>query len=81
MVRCLREVGLAVYASRMAQQSHWRMNTPEHIILQEIERLRTKLRTPIVVAVDGGSGAGKTTIAERLVHNLTFCAGLRPGRF
>lgn len=44
------------------------MNLPEHVILQEIERLRRKLRTPIVVAVDGGSGAGKTTIAERLMR-------------
>src|SRR6267154_4107522 len=68
MGRCLPEVGLAVHASRMAQQSHWRMNIPEHVIFQKIERLRTKLRTPIVVAVDGGSGAGKTTIAERLMR-------------
>lgn len=44
------------------------MNIPEHVIFQEIERLRTKLRTPMVVAVDGGSGAGKTTIAERLMR-------------
>ena len=44
------------------------MNIPEQVIFQEIERLRTKLRTPIVVAVDGGSGAGKTTIAEKLMR-------------
>src|SRR5882762_9038856 len=44
------------------------MNIPEHVIFQKIERLRTKLRRPIVVAVDGGSGAGKTTIAERLMR-------------
>src|SRR5882762_5614267 len=44
------------------------MNIPEHVIFQKIERLRTKPRTPIVVAVDGGSGAGKTTIAERLMR-------------
>jgi para-aminobenzoate synthetase len=42
------------------------MNTPEYIILQEVQRLRTKLYRPVVVALDGGSGAGKTTIAERL---------------
>jgi len=42
------------------------MHTPEHVIFEEIERLRTKLRRPIVVAVDGGSGGGKTTIAEKL---------------
>src|SRR6267154_2509240 len=44
------------------------MNIPEHVIFQEIERLRSKLRRPIVVAVDGGSGAGKTTIAEKLMR-------------
>jgi len=44
------------------------MNTPEQVIFQEIEFLRTKVRRPIVVALDGGSGAGKTTIAERLMR-------------
>lgn len=52
------------------------MNTPEHVILQEIERLRTKVRRPMVVALDGGSGAGKTTIAERLMR-LTEVALVR----
>jgi uridine kinase len=44
------------------------MNVPEQIIVQKIERLRRKLRKPIVVVVDGGSGAGKTTIAQKLMH-------------
>ena len=44
------------------------MNSPEQKILKEIERIRTKLRRPIVVALDGRSGAGKTTIAERLMR-------------
>jgi para-aminobenzoate synthetase len=44
------------------------MSTPEEFIFQEVERLRTKVRRPIVVALDGGSGAGKTTIAERLMR-------------
>src|ERR1051325_3979299 len=45
-----------------------KMNSPEQKILTEIERLRSKLRRPIVVALDGGSGAGKSTIAERLLR-------------
>ena len=40
----------------------------EQVIFRLIERLRAKLRRPIVVALDGGSGAGKTTIAERLMR-------------
>jgi uridine kinase len=44
------------------------MNSPEQMVLKEIERIRTKVRRPIVVALDGGSGAGKTTIAERLMR-------------
>jgi uridine kinase len=43
------------------------MNTPEQIILRKTELLRAKVRRPIVIALDGGSGAGKTTIAERLM--------------
>lgn len=43
------------------------MNNPEHVIFQEIERRRAKLRRPMVVALDGGSGAGKTTIAQKLM--------------
>ena len=44
------------------------MNSPEQKILTEIERVLSKLRRPIVVALDGGSGAGKSTIAERLMR-------------
>ena len=44
------------------------MNSPEQKLLTEINRIRGKLRRPIVVALDGGSGAGKSTIAERLMR-------------
>src|SRR6266404_5216276 len=44
------------------------MNVPEQIIFQKIEHLRNKVRRPIVVALDGGSGAGKSTVAERLMR-------------
>ena len=44
------------------------MKIPEQIIFREIERLRTEVQRPIVVALDGGSGAGKTTIAQRLMR-------------
>ncbi|SRR6266436_5797532 len=44
------------------------MNTPEEVIFEEVELLRAKVRRPIVVALDGGSGAGKTTIAESLMR-------------
>ena len=44
------------------------MNIPEQVIFREVERLRTKVQRPIVVALDGGSGAGKTTIAQRLIR-------------
>ena len=44
------------------------MKTPEQVIFHEMECLRTKVQRPIVIALDGGSGAGKTTIAKRLVR-------------
>jgi para-aminobenzoate synthetase len=42
------------------------MHTSEQIILRAIEALRARVQRPIVVALDGGSGAGKTTIARSL---------------
>src|ERR1700691_3528663 len=42
------------------------MHTSEQTILHAMEALRAKVQRPIVVAIDGGSGAGKTTIARRL---------------
>ncbi len=44
------------------------MNSPEQKLLTEINRIRFTVRRPIVVALDGGSGAGKSTIAERLMR-------------
>lgn len=44
------------------------MSYPEQEILTQIERARSKLRKPVVVALDGGSGAGKSTIAKRLMR-------------
>ena len=52
------------------------MNSPEQKLLTEINRIRGKLQRPVVVALDGGSGAGKSTIAERLMH-LTDVALVR----
>ena len=52
------------------------MNSPEQKILKEIERIRSRLRRPIVVALDGGSGVGKTTIAESVMR-LTEVALVR----
>ena len=52
------------------------MNSPEREILAELDRMRGKLRRPIAVALDGGSGAGKSTIAERLMR-LTGVALVR----
>ena len=45
------------------------MNSPEQKLLTAINGTRAKLRRPIVVALDGGSGAGKSTIAERLMRH------------
>lgn len=44
------------------------MNPPEQLILAKIERLRGVLGRPVVIALDGGSGAGKSTIAESLTR-------------
>jgi len=52
------------------------MTSPEQKLVTEINRIRGKLRRPIVVALDGGSGAGKSTIAERLMR-LTDVALVR----
>jgi uridine kinase len=52
------------------------MNSPEQKLLTEINRIRGELRRPMVVALDGGSGAGKSTIAERLMR-LTEVALVR----
>ena len=52
------------------------MNSPEQKVLTEINRIRGKWRRPIVVGLDGGSGAGKSTIAERLMR-LTDVALVR----
>jgi len=42
------------------------MKSPELHILEKIEALRVELARPVVVALDGGSGSGKSTIAARL---------------
>jgi uridine kinase len=44
------------------------MNSPEQSILNEIERVRARLKRPVVVALDGGMGAGKSTIAGRIAR-------------
>lgn len=44
------------------------MKSPEQKLLTEVDRIRSELRRPIVVALDGGSGAGKSTIARRLMR-------------
>lgn len=52
------------------------MTSPERTLLTEIERIRATVRRSIVVALDGGSGAGKSTIAQRLMR-LTDVALVR----
>lgn len=42
------------------------MKPPELYILEKIEALHAELARPIVVALDGGSGSGKSTIAAKL---------------
>ena len=50
------------------------MKSPEQRILAEIDHIRRKVRRPVVLALDGASGAGKSTIAGRLTHltNVAF---------
>ena len=43
------------------------MKPPELHILENIEAVRAELKRPVVVALDGGSGSGKSTIATRLM--------------
>ncbi|WP_420960663.1 hypothetical protein [Brucella sp. IR073] len=42
------------------------MRSPELDILERIEALRAGLARPVVMALDGGSGSGKSTISKRL---------------
>ncbi len=44
------------------------MTSPERHLFEEIEALRAKRARPVVVALDGGSGSGKSTIAEKLAR-------------
>jgi para-aminobenzoate synthetase len=44
------------------------MTSPEQAVLAELSRLSGVLNRPIVVALDGGSGAGKSTVAERVMR-------------
>jgi pantothenate kinase-related protein Tda10 len=46
------------------------MKSPEIHIFEKIEALRVELARPVVVALDGGSGSGKSTIAARLATRL-----------
>ncbi len=43
------------------------MDRFEEEILTRVKRIQEELRRSVVVALDGGSGAGKTTIAENLM--------------
>src|SRR5437867_5602277 len=61
-------MGALIRAAASTQTFGKRMNTPEQIIFQAIEHLRTKVQRPLVIALDGGSGSGKTTIAGRLLR-------------
>jgi uridine kinase len=44
------------------------MMSPERALLAQIDRRRNELRRPIVVALNGRSGASKSTIARRLMR-------------
>ena len=44
------------------------MNIAERVLFRKVERLRRRVQRPIVVALDGGSGAGKTTLARRFMR-------------
>ena len=42
------------------------MKSPELYIFEKVEALRAELAHPVIVALDGGSGSGKSTISARL---------------
>lgn len=48
------------------------MKSPELAILERTEALRAELSRPIVVALDGGSGSGKSTISEKLLKHASI---------
>jgi ABC-type lipoprotein export system ATPase subunit len=39
-----------------------------NLIAEDIQRLSNKIERPVVVAIDGASGSGKTTIAHYFEH-------------
>lgn len=40
------------------------------VVSDHVKRLRSEVEGPVLVAIDGPSGAGKTTLAESLAHEL-----------
>jgi uridine kinase len=53
----------------MAQSMH-RLAEASQKILVEIERRTDHRRAPMLIALDGGSGAGKSTVAAMLGQNI-----------
>ena len=46
------------------------LNEKINTITEEIQRLSSRFLRPIVVAIDGASGSGKTTVAQLLCSKL-----------